>query len=112
MVVGDDAQSIYSFRAADIHNILEFPKQFPGTKQVTLEQNYRSCQPILDATNHIIALATERYTKDLWSAREGEQKPLLVTCEREEDQTDYVVRKILEHYEQGIPLRRQAVLLI
>ena len=110
MVVGDDAQSIYSFRAADIHNILEFPKQFPGTEQITLEQNYRSCQPILDATNHIIALASERYTKDLWSARDDEQKPLLVTCEREEEQTDYVVRKILEHYEQGIPLRRQAVL--
>jgi len=110
MVVGDDAQSIYSFRAADIHNILDFPKQFPDTKQITLEENYRSCQPILDATNHIIALASERYTKDLWSTRGGEQKPLLVTCEREEEQTDYVVRKILEHYEQGIPLRRQAVL--
>lgn len=110
MVVGDDAQSIYSFRAADIHNILEFPRQFPGTVQITLEQNYRSRQPILDATNHIIALASERYTKELWSTREGEQKPLLVTCEREEDQTDFVVRKVLEHYEQGIPLRRQAVL--
>jgi DNA helicase-2/ATP-dependent DNA helicase PcrA len=110
MVVGDDAQSIYSFRAADIHNILEFPKQFPGTEQITLEQNYRSRQPILDATNHIIALASERYTKDLWSALGGEQKPLLVTCEREEEQTGYVVGKILEHYEQGVPLRRQAVL--
>ncbi len=110
MVVGDDAQSIYSFRAADIHNILEFPKQFPGTQQITLEQNYRSCQPILYATNQIIALASERYTKDLWSTREREQKPFLITCEREEDQSDYVVKKILEHYEQGIPLRRQAVL--
>ncbi|MGZ3523640.1 MAG: ATP-dependent helicase [Thermodesulfobacteriota bacterium] len=110
MVVGDDAQSIYSFRAADIHNILDFPKQFPGTKQITLEENYRSFQPILDATNRIIALANERYTKDLWSTRGGEQKPLLITCEREEEQTGYVVRKILEHYEQGIPLRRQAVL--
>ncbi|MEO0249856.1 MAG: ATP-dependent helicase, partial [candidate division WOR-3 bacterium] len=93
-----------------MHNILDFPKQFPGTKLITLEQNYRSRQPILDATNQIISLASERFTKDLWSAREGEQKPFLVTCEREEDQTDYVVRKILEHYEQGIPLRRQAVL--
>ncbi len=110
MVVGDDAQSIYSFRAADIHNILDFPRQFPGTKQITLQQNYRSRQPILDATNHIIALASERYTKNLWSLRGGEQRPLLVTCEREEEQTDYVVRKVLEHYEQGIPLRRQAVL--
>jgi len=88
-VVGDDAQSIYSFRAADIHNILDFQKQFPGTEQITLKQNYRSRQPILDATNHIIALASERYTKDLWSARGGEQKPLLVTCEREEEQTGY-----------------------
>jgi DNA helicase-2/ATP-dependent DNA helicase PcrA len=110
MVVGDDAQSIYSFRAADIRNILDFPNQFPGTKQITLEQNYRSCQPILDSTNQIIALARDRYSKDLWSARGGDQKPLLVTCEREEEQTDYVVRRILEHYEQGIPLRRQAVL--
>jgi DNA helicase-2/ATP-dependent DNA helicase PcrA len=58
----------------------------------------------------MIALARERFSKDLWSARGGDQKPLLVTCEREEDQTDYVVRRILEHYEQGIPLRRQAVL--
>jgi DNA helicase-2/ATP-dependent DNA helicase PcrA len=110
MVVGDDAQSIYSFRAADVRNILEFPKQFPGTKQITLEQNYRSRQPILDATNRIISLARKRFSKDLWSTRGGEQKPLLVTCEREEDQTDYVVRSILEHYEQGIPLRRQAVM--
>ncbi|SPQ01993.1 ATP-dependent DNA helicase [Candidatus Sulfobium mesophilum] len=110
MVVGDDAQSIYSFRAADVRNILDFPKQFPGTKQITLEQNYRSRQPILDATNRIISLARKRFSKDLWSTRGGQQKPLLVTCEREEDQTDYVVRRILEHYEQGIPLRRQAVL--
>jgi len=110
MVVGDDAQSIYSFRAADIHNILDFPKQFPGTEEITLEQNYRSRQPILDATNHVIALAKERYTKNLWSTRDGGQRPLLITCEREEEQTDYVLRKILEHLEQGIPLRRQAVL--
>ena len=110
MVVGDDCQSIYSFRAAEVRNILDFPVQFPETTRITLEQNYRSCQPILDATNRIIALARERFTKDLRSARGGKQKPLLVTCEREEEQTDTVVRKILEHYEQGIPLRRQAVL--
>lgn len=108
--VGDDAQSIYSFRAAEVRNILEFPQHFPGTTQVVLAQNYRSTQPILDATNQIIALAQERYTKDLWSERPGRQKPNLVTCEREEDQTDFVVERILEHYEQGIPLRKQAVL--
>ncbi len=110
MVVGDDAQSIYSFRAADIHNILDFPKQFPGAERITLEQNYRARQPILDATNRVIALAKERYTKNLWSARDGGQKPLLVPGEREEEQTDSVLRTILEHREQGISLRRQAVL--
>ncbi|MCG3178817.1 MAG: ATP-dependent DNA helicase PcrA [Phycisphaerae bacterium] len=110
MVVGDDAQSIYSFRAAEVRNILDFPEQFPGAAVVTLEQNYRSRQPILDATNAVIGLARERFTKDLWSSRTGQQKPLLVTCGREEDQTDFVVSRILEHYEQGIPLMRQAVL--
>ncbi|MDD4889623.1 MAG: ATP-dependent helicase [Phycisphaerae bacterium] len=113
MVVGDDAQSIYSFRAADIHNILDFPKQFPGTVQITLEQNYRSRQPILDATNGVIAKSKKRFTKDLWSSRlpsGGEQKPYLITCEREEEQTDFVVKKILEHYEQGLPLKKIAVL--
>lgn len=108
--VGDDAQSIYSFRAAEVRNILEFPQCFPNTTQIVLEQNYRSIQPILDATNQIIALAQERYTKDLWSERPGRQKPNLVTCEREEDQTDFVVEKILEHYEAGLSLRKQAVL--
>lgn len=110
MVVGDDAQSIYGFRAADVHNILDFSSQFPGTVQITLEQNYRSRQPILDATNKIIAQAPQRYTKALWSRRGGQQKPVLVTCVREEEQTDFVAGKILEHLEQGIPLMRQAVL--
>jgi DNA helicase II / ATP-dependent DNA helicase PcrA len=109
-VVGDDAQSIYSFRAASVQNILDFPCQFPGTREITLEQNYRSRQPILDATNRIIALARERFVKNLWAARDGGEKPLLLTCEREEEQTDYVAGKILEHCEQGIPLHRQAVL--
>ncbi|UCF34254.1 MAG: ATP-dependent helicase, partial [Phycisphaerales bacterium] len=75
MVVGDDAQSIYSFRAATIRNILDFPKQFPGTHQVTLEQNYRSTERILDASNAVMAYARERYTKDLWSRRGSEQRP-------------------------------------
>ena len=109
-VVGDDAQSIYSFRAATVRNILDFPKHYPDTTVVTLEQNYRSTRPILDATNEVISLAAERFTKNLWSNRAEGQRPLLITCESEDDQTEFVVRSILEHREAGIDLRRQAVL--
>jgi DNA helicase-2/ATP-dependent DNA helicase PcrA len=109
-VVGDDAQSIYSFRAATVRNILDFPRQYPGTGVVTLEQNYRSSQSILNATNEVISLASERYTKNLWSTRTEGERPALVTCESEDDQTEVVIRRILEHREAGIDLRRQAVL--
>lgn len=109
-VVGDDAQSIYSFRAATVRNILDFPKHYAGTTIVTLEQNYRSTQPILTATNGVISQARHRYTKNLWTGRQGGEKPALVACETEDDQTDYVVRRILEHREAGVDLRRQAVL--
>jgi DNA helicase-2/ATP-dependent DNA helicase PcrA len=109
-VVGDDAQSIYSFRAATVRNILDFPKDFPGAEIVKLEQNYRSTNSILQATNAVIAAASERHAKTLWSAREGGQKPLLVTCDDEGEQTDFLVRQILEHREAGIDLRKQAVL--
>jgi len=108
--VGDDAQSIYSFRAATVRNILDFPKEFPGTDVVTIEQNYRSTQPILIATNHVIRSARERYTKDLWSAREGGGRPALVTCLDEHDQAEFVVRQVLDQREEGVDLRRQAVL--
>ena len=110
MVVGDDAQSIYSFRAATVRNMLDFPKQFPDTTVVTLEQNYRSVTPILETTNRVIAQASERYTKDLWSARAEGRRPQLVMCKDEARQDTYIVERILEHYEQGIPLRQQAVL--
>lgn len=70
-VVGDDAQSIYSFRGANFRNILGFPKQFEGTTVVTLEQNYRSIPPILDVTNTMISRASERFTKNLWTERTG-----------------------------------------
>ncbi len=109
-IVGDDAQSIYSFRAATVKNIFDFPEHYPGTTVVTLEQNYRSSQPILEATNQVIGLAPKRYTKNLWSERTEGQKPQLVLCEDEDDQADYVVRQILTHRESGIDLRRQAVL--
>jgi DNA helicase-2/ATP-dependent DNA helicase PcrA len=108
--VGDDAQSIYSFRAATVRNILDFPKQFPGTTIIKLEQNYRSTQPILTVTNQVIAASSERYAKELWSKRRGGEKPWLVTCEDEDEQAEFVVEKILEHREAGLQLRQQAVL--
>ena len=110
MVVGDDAQSIYSFRAATVRNMLDMPTQYPGATVVTLEQNYRSVMPILNATNRLISQAKQRYTKNLWSGRQEGQRPLLVTCKDEAQQDQYVVDRILEHYEQGVPLREQAVL--
>lgn len=110
MVVGDDAQSIYSFRGATVRNILDFPHQFPGTTVVSLEQNYRSVMPILETTNRIIAGAKERYTKDLWSDRIEGERPRLVTCKDEAQQDEYVIKRVLEHLEEGIPLRKQAVL--
>ena len=110
-VVGDDAQSIYSFRAATVRNILEFPQRFtPPAQVVTLEQNYRSTQPILDAANGVIARATEGYAKRLFSTRCSAQRPVLVAARDEQAQADYVVERVLEHREAGITLRRQAVL--
>lgn len=108
--VGDDAQAIYSFRAASIQNILEFPQHFPGTTLVKLEQNYRSTQPILKATNAVIRQAKGRYEKDLWTTRTAGDAPQLALCQDESDQADFLVRRILEHREAGIDLRKQAVL--
>jgi ATP-dependent DNA helicase UvrD/PcrA len=109
-VVGDDAQSIYSFRGANVRNILDFPKQFPGTHLVTLEQNYRSVQPILDVTNTVISRATERFTKDLWTNRAGGETPWIVAARDEQQQTKFVVDRVLELHEEGTPLREIAVL--
>jgi DNA helicase-2/ATP-dependent DNA helicase PcrA len=109
-VVGDDAQSIYAFRGATVRNILDFPKHFPGAVVVTLDRNYRSTAPILNVANRVIAETAERYEKDLWTRREGGERPRLVTCGDEDEQTEYLIRRILDHREEGIPLRRQAVL--
>ena len=110
-VVGDDAQSVYSFRGASFRNILDFPRQFPDAKIVTLEQNYRSTQPILDVTNTLISRARERYTKNLWTQRAGTEAPWLVTARDEQQQTRFVVDRILELHEDGTPLREIAVLV-
>jgi len=109
-VVGDDAQSIYSFRGANFRNILDFPRQFPGTTVVTLEQNYRSTPPILEVTNTVISRASERFTKNLWTERAGGEPPWLVAAHDEQGQTQFVVDRILELHEEGIPLREIAVL--
>ncbi len=109
-VVGDDAQSIYSFRGASFRNILDFPRHFPGARLVTLEQNYRSTQPILDVTNTIISRAPERFTKNLWTERAGGVRPWLVTARDEQQQTRFVVDRILELREDGVALNDIAVL--
>jgi DNA helicase-2/ATP-dependent DNA helicase PcrA len=110
-VVGDDAQAIYAFRAANVRNILDFPDQYePRAAVVTLEQSYRSTQPVLDAANAVIGLAQERFTKNLFSQRTSQQKPFLVQVFDEAVQADYVAEQVLAHREQGLPLKRQAVL--
>ncbi|SAL34002.1 UvrD/REP helicase [Caballeronia concitans] len=110
-VVGDDAQSIYSFRGATVRNILDFPQHFtPPAATVTLDRNYRSTQPILEASNAVIGLAAERYTKDLWTDKASAQKPRVVAVADEADQARYVVEKVLEAREGGMKLKSQAVL--
>ncbi len=110
-VVGDDAQSIYSFRAATVRNILDFPGHFsPRAAIVTLEQNYRSTQPILAAANAVIELADERFTKNLWSERKSAERPQIVGVRDEADQALYIVEKVLESREQGLALKTQSVL--
>ena len=108
--VGDDAQAIYSFRAATVRNILDFEVRFPSATALTLTRNYRSTSPILSATNSVIAEAVERREKDLWTAREGGGRPRVVQCRDEAEQTDWLVERVLDHREQGTPLKRQAVL--
>ena len=110
-VVGDDAQAIYSFRAASVQNILDYPKQFSTpARVVTLERNYRSTQPILDAANAVIEKSPQRYSKKLRSHKPCGHKPHYVVVDDEELQVEYVVQRVLETREAGLDLRRQAVL--
>jgi len=110
-VVGDDAQSIYSFRAADVENILGFPDQYMPTAQViTLEQNYRSTQAILNTANCLIAESERQYRKNLFSERGDGGKPRYVTVEDGDAEAEYVVTSILANRELGMDLKEQAVL--
>ena len=110
MAVGDDAQSIYSFRGANFRNIMDFPSMFEGTRIVKLEENYRSLQGILDVANELISRASEKYTKALFTGRRGEFRPLLVRAQDEHMQSRFVAQRILELREEGVELSEIAVL--
>ncbi len=110
MAVGDDAQSIYSFRGATVRNIFEFPDLFPNTKVIKLEENYRSTQPILDLSNEIIVQAKESYTKNLFTKKGRGFQPALIEADGESYQSRFVAQKILELREEGVPLTEMAVL--
>jgi len=110
MAVGDDSQSIYSFRGADFRNIMDFPALFPGARIVTLEENYRSTAPILELANAIIDRASEKHTKVLRARRPGGQRPLLVRCADERAQSRFLCQRILELREEGASLDEMAVL--
>lgn len=110
MVVGDDSQSIYAFRGATFKNIMEFPSLFPGTTIYKLEENYRSTQPILNLANAVIEVATEKYTKRLFTRKLDGPLPTLVEAAGENAQSRFIAQKILELREEGVPLGEMAVL--
>ena len=110
MAVGDDSQSIYAFRGANYRNIMEFPQKFHKTVIIRLEENYRSLQPILNLTNAIIDSSKHRYQKSLFTRKKGGSIPSLISTETENDQSRFVVKKIIEYHRQGVPLGQMAVL--
>ncbi len=110
MAVGDDSQSIYSFRGADFFNIMRFPQIFPQTCIIKLEENYRSTQPILSLTNDIIRNATDKYTKTLFTRIEGNVKPRLFAADDERQEALFIAKKIKRLHEEGMPLEQMAVL--
>src|SRR5664279_2783812 len=110
-VVGDDAQAIYSFRAAEVRNILDFADRFsPPAEVVTLERNYRSTAPLLAASNAVIALATERHAKALWSDAPVVEPPAIVWVAGESEQAAWVADRVLQLRETGLAWKSQAVL--
>ena len=110
LVVGDDAQSIYSFRGADISNILKFPKLFPDAKTFKLETNYRSTQPVLDVANEVIKHNREQFPKTLRHVKEGSVRPIIVPAVSDEQEAEFITQKILELRDEGVPLKEMAVL--
>ena len=110
MVVGDDAQSIYSFRGANFRNILDFPKIFPGCKTILLEQNYRSVRPILELGNAVLAPAKEKFDKKLFSEIPGDDKPALVRVPDDMAQAEFIAERVLALREEGVALSNIAVM--
>jgi len=110
MVVGDDSQSVYSFRGANYRNMMDFPTLFPDVKIVKLEQNYRSTQPILSLTNTLMDMAEEKYTKCLFTEREGGALPEVVNTRTEPEQALFITRYIQDRLDQGRSIRDFAIL--
>ena len=110
MVVGDDSQSIYSFRGADFYNIMRFPETFPNTRVIKLEENYRSTQPILGLTNDIISKAAEKYTKTLYTKIQGDLKPALYGARDERGEAAFVIKRVEQLRAEGLQLNEIAVL--
>ncbi len=110
LVVGDDAQSIYSFRGADISNILDFPKRWPDCTTFKLETNYRSTQPILDVANEVIQHNTAQFQKKLQHVRTDGMKPVVVPAVSDEQEAEFISQRILELRDEGVPLKEMAVL--
>lgn len=110
-VVGDDAQAIYGFRAADVTHLLDLPQRFtPPAAVRLLTRNYRSTQPLLAAADAVIAQAGRRFAKTLWSDRVSSQRPQLVLVDDEAEQAAWVATQVLRQREEGTALKRQAVL--
>ncbi|MBU0531501.1 ATP-dependent helicase [Patescibacteria group bacterium] len=110
LVVGDDAQSIYSFRAAEIKNILNFPKTFPGTQTFRLTTNYRSTPQVLDVANAVIRQNAEQFKKELEAVVEAGEKPSLVPTSNAKQEADYIAEQILTLRDEGVPMNDMAVL--
>lgn len=110
MVVGDDSQSIYSFRGANFKNIMNFPKLFQNVKIIMLEENYRSTQEVLDFGNHVIDAAIEKYPKELFTRKTGGDLPAIISASTENMQSRFIVDRILELREENVPLNDIAVL--
>ena len=110
MAVGDDAQSIYSFRGANFKNIINFPSMFEDAKVIKLEENYRSSQQILDLTNEIIKQAKEKYAKKLFTNNPQGEKPALVASPDSQTEAEFICQRVLEITEEGIPLNNICIL--
>ena len=110
MVVGDDSQSIYSWRGANYENIIEFPKRYPKAQVYKIETNYRSTPEILQLANAAIAANTRQFAKELAASRGPGEKPVVAVCSAADEQAAFVAQRALELREEGIELNDMAVL--